>query len=167
MNTKSPRIKGFPPIVNNRCRVLIVGTLPGPDSLIKYEYYGHSNNKFWPIMMDILGGDSAYPYKERTALLLKKRIALWDVYESGIRPGASDSAIKTPEMNDFVAFFRIYPKIERVYCNGNMAFQVFSRNFGQFVKQITVLPSTSPAFAKPYGWKKKKWENIYKTRRQK
>jgi len=156
------RRKGFLPIADKHCRILIVGTLPGPDSLSKREYYGHYNNKFWPIMMSLLGGEVSWSYKKRTHRLLEHGIALWDVYESAVRPGASDSDIRSPKLNDFGNFFARFTGIKEVYCNGKRAYVVFGKNFGHLVESVSVLPSTSPAFAKSFEWKKRQWAKIIK-----
>lgn len=41
------RIYSFDPIEAKDPIVLILGTIPGRDSLLKKEYYGHTRNCFW------------------------------------------------------------------------------------------------------------------------
>ena len=48
MNNKLMNV--LPPIVDNNTRVLIVGSMPGQQSLEKKQYYGNPRNHFWSIM---------------------------------------------------------------------------------------------------------------------
>ena len=48
-------IYSFDPIVDDKSRVLILGTMPGVESLRKQEYYGHPRNAFWPIIAAVCG----------------------------------------------------------------------------------------------------------------
>ena len=78
-------IYSFDPIVDDKSRVLILGTMPGVESLRKQEYYGHPRNAFWPIIAAVCGRELPVSYVEKTAmLLLDGGIALWDVV-SGMR----------------------------------------------------------------------------------
>ena len=154
------RITGFPPIVNERCTVLILGTLPGTKAIQKQESYGNIHNHFWPIMMKLLKGNLKWDYSRRLHWLLKHKIALWDVYESGFRDGAADSTIKEPKLNNFEAFFKIYPSVEHIFCNGKESFGTFVNRFGHLKKEIHYLPSTSPALAKSLEWKLKHWAAV-------
>ena len=49
------RSGGFPPVVNRESRVLVLGTLPGPESLRQRQYYAQSRNAFWRIMGALVG----------------------------------------------------------------------------------------------------------------
>ncbi len=89
---------------------------------------------------------------------MKHKIALWDIYESGEREGAADSTIKAPKPNNFEAFFKSYPHIEYIYCNGKESLRAFTLQFQTLKKDIRYLPSSSPALAKPLAWKIKEWK---------
>ena len=72
-------IHSFDPIVDGGCRILVLGTMPGEESLRKQQYYGHPRNAFWPIMAALCGQELPDAYQHRKAMLLETRIALWDV----------------------------------------------------------------------------------------
>ena len=60
-------IYSFDPIVDDKSRVLILGTMPGVESLRKQEYYGHPRNAFWPIIAAVCGRELPVSYVEKTA----------------------------------------------------------------------------------------------------
>jgi hypoxanthine-DNA glycosylase len=70
--------KGFPPIANERAKVLILGSMPGEESLRKNEYYANPKNIFWKIMAGLFKFGQDASYEERKRILKKNRIALWD-----------------------------------------------------------------------------------------
>ncbi len=95
----------FPPIVGANARMLILGTLPGEESLRLQQYYGHPRNHFWPLIAAIFDESLPATYAERDRLLKRNRFALWDVLESAERVGSLDSAIRNPTANEFAKFF--------------------------------------------------------------
>jgi hypoxanthine-DNA glycosylase len=135
--------------------VLILGTLPGPESLRLRQYYAHERNAFWRIMGALLGAGPDVPYERRLMILEEGRVALWDVCASAYRPGALDAAIHKDSivMNDFAAFFRAHPRIRMVCCNGKKAAELYRRRVLPTLPdplrqlRLEVLPSTSPAYA--------------------
>lgn len=140
-------LTAFPPIVDEHSRVLILGSMPGSQSLAAGQYYAHPQNQFWRIMEALLGVPMSLHYADRTALLLKNRIALWDVIHSCQRSGSLDTAIRQEQVNDFDAFFNQYPAIHTVACNGTKAWDTFRRKAAVEMAGRTLyrLPSTSPA----------------------
>ena len=110
------KIVGFPPIVNNKSKVLVLGSMPGIRSLELNQYYGHSQNHFWKIISKITNSDFVENYEDRVKILKKNNIALWDVIHSCQRPKtSSDSMIRNARMNDFMTFFNDYPNIKKVF----------------------------------------------------
>jgi len=151
MKISNPRIFSFPPAVGNAPEFLILGSMPGEESLRQQQYYAHPKNLFWKIMGSLLNFEhEKTPYAERLEILKQNKIALWDVTHSCIRPGSMDSDIKHAELNDFNTFFSEHPSIKRVLCNGQTSFKIFSKyaHSGKLYNiEVIPLPSTSPAFA--------------------
>ena len=147
-------LQGFAPLENEDCRILILGTMPSVESLARQQYYGYKHNAFWPIMGELLGFDSALPYKQRCKYLPKHGIALWDVMKNCHRQGSLDSNIKDEIPNDFAAFFNKNPKIGAVFFNGGPAEKLFKKhvmpNISEYKEKLAFyrLPSTSPANAR-------------------
>lgn len=152
----------FAPISETNATILILGTMPGEQSLALQEYYGHSRNNFWKILFTLFDKEIATDYQEKIKLLKQNKIALWDVLEACERNGSLDSAIKKEVANDFESFLKKHPNIKHIYFNGQKAASFFK-------KYVTVsdnylfatLPSTSPANAgKSFENKLNEWSII-------
>lgn len=161
------RIRSFPPIADEHARILILGSMPGKESLRAAQYYAHPRNAFWPIMGELAGASPALTYEERALKLKQADIALWDVLASCMRRGSLDADIAPDSIhpNDFAAFFEAHPHIERVYFNGTMAEQSFRKHvlplLGHLTLRLERLPSTSPANASlRYEQKLEAWKTI-------
>ncbi|MFM8331211.1 MAG: DNA-deoxyinosine glycosylase [Candidatus Methylumidiphilus sp.] len=146
-----PRIQSFPPIANPHAKILLLGSMPGAESLRAAQYYAHPRNAFWPIMGELFGAGLDREYQIRLEILKSHGIALWDVLASCVRVGSLDSAIEHDAANDFPAFFQVHPHISRVYFNGAMAEKSFHKHVRGLPNpqalQFQRLPSTSPAHA--------------------
>ncbi|WP_322859175.1 DNA-deoxyinosine glycosylase [Mycobacterium europaeum] len=159
----APLLRGFPPVVDEHARVLILGSFPSPQSLEAGQYYGNPRNAFWAITAELFGFDAAAPYEKRLAALQSAGVALWDVVGACRRAGSADSAIepKSVVVNDFGELFARYPAITRVYFNGAKAAELY-RRLAEADKRIHYrrLPSTSPAHAVRPGVKLAAWREI-------
>ena len=137
----------LPPIVDEKTKVLILGSMPGKQSLEKQQYYGNRRNHFWPIMGKLLAADIPEDYHERIELLRKHSIGLWDSIESCEREGSLDATIKNEVPNNFSELFKKYPQIQLVLFNGGKSYDVFKRHVGFDVldgRASKKMPSTSP-----------------------
>jgi hypoxanthine-DNA glycosylase len=152
-------LRSFPPFADARSRVLVLGTMPGPEALRKHEFYGFKGNHFWKIMIDLLAPGGALDYPEKLALLRRHRIAVWDVLESCTRDGAADSTIRATTPNDIPGLLARHPGIHTIFCNGTTSARLFARYFGGTITVPMIpLPSTSPAHATmPYAVKRARW----------
>ena len=145
----------FPPIARADARVLILGSLPGEESLRKQEYYAQKHNAFWKIMERIFGISHLLPFTARAELLKEKHVAVWDVCASAKRKGSLDSNINTVSVvtNDFVDFFEQHKKIKTICFNGRKAEEIYRRKVWDTLPPTMQgyayisLPSTSPANA--------------------
>lgn len=167
--SRSRHSRGFPPIAAPDARVLILGSLPGQMSLAAQQYYAQPYNVFWRIMGELFDAGPQRPYAERAAVLMSRRVALWDVCRAAVRPGSLDSAIdlESVVINDFATFFRRHPAIEAVYSNGGTSYALYRRlalpRLPQAVRDLPHerLPSTSPAHASlRYEQKLARWRVV-------
>ncbi len=156
MNSPARRIAAFPPILGPEPRVLILGSMPSVESLLRREYYGNRRNHFWPLMYHILRvGEPPERYAEREGFLKERGIAVWDVFEGCERVGSLDSRIAQEEYRDVGAFLRANPSIRAVFFNGRKAEQGFRRGlafygYKEVRAQVLRLPSSSPIPTKKY-----------------
>ncbi|WP_327754706.1 DNA-deoxyinosine glycosylase [Sphingobium sp. SJ10-10] len=143
------RKAAFPPSVDERTRLLILGSLPGDASIKQGEYYAHRGNAFWSLMGDVLGEDlRGLPYAMRLKRLKARRVGLWDVIESADREGSLDSAIRGAELRDLSAFVDRLPALEAVAFNGKTAALHGRQQIGERPGLALIdLPSSSGAFA--------------------
>ncbi|TDH51714.1 DNA-deoxyinosine glycosylase [Mycobacterium eburneum] len=156
----TPLLEGFPPVVDDRARRLILGSFPSVQSLATRQYYGNPRNAFWRITGALWDFDPAAPYDTRLAALRSHGVALWDVLRACRRVGSADAKIDPNSMvaNDFAVLFARYPGIERVYFNGSAAAQIFRRRVEMARPLPCVqLPSTSPARAMALADKLDAW----------
>jgi hypoxanthine-DNA glycosylase len=158
-------LTGFPPIVDDRARVLVLGSMPSAASLRAGQYYAHPRNLFWRITGELLGFDAGADYATRTGALRDAGVALWDVLHACERDGSLDASIARDTMvtNDFQALFAAYPSIGMVFFNGAKAEQIYLRRVAPARDGISYqrLPSTSPANAAiPYDAKLHAWRTI-------
>jgi hypoxanthine-DNA glycosylase len=172
MSPKRPtrkRLKSFAPVDPPDARVLILGTMPGVESLRQQQYYGHPQNAFWHIAGDLFGAGRDLPYTKRLDRLRKSKVALWDVIARCHREGSMDQDIEedTLEPNNFQGLFKRCPRIRAVFFNGTNAARLYRRfvlpGLPQRYAQLHMetLPSSSPANARlTRGQKRAKWRRV-------
>ena len=137
----------FPPVVDEGCRVLILGSFPSVKSREDGFFYGHPQNRFWRMLAGIFEEDVPVDMVGKKNLLLRHHIALWDVIASCRIEGSSDASIKDVVPVDIASITRT-AQITRVICNGNLAGKLYKRYLQPLTDiEATVLPSTSPANA--------------------
>lgn len=164
--TASPLLS-FPPIADARARVLILGTMPGKESLRAAQYYAHPRNAFWKIMGDLVGAGLDLAYDVRVQKLKAAKIAVWDVLASCTRESSLDSDIDADTMivNDFDVFYHAHPAITDIFFNGAIAekfyrLHVEARHQHRALNYLR-LPSTSPAYAgMRYAQKLEAWTAV-------
>ena len=87
-------IHPFPPLYDNESKILILGSLPSVKSREQMFFYGHPQNRFWKVLASILEEKLPNNIEEKSNMLHKHHIALWDAIYSCDIIGSSDSSIK-------------------------------------------------------------------------
>jgi hypoxanthine-DNA glycosylase len=136
--------KALLPIIEKSSRILILGTMPGEQSIAKQQYYGNPSNQFWKILFTIFNEDFSLSYEDRKALLSKHKIALWNVLSSCQRQGSSDAKIIGEVPNDLTNLLTQYPDIKHIFFESKTAFRYFEKyNTPLPHLSYLTLPSTS------------------------
>ena len=84
---------GLPPVCGQQARVLILGSFPSPKSRAQGFYYGHPQNRFWPLLASLLGAPVPdwQDLDAKRALVIDHGLAVWDVVCRCTITGASDA----------------------------------------------------------------------------
>lgn len=148
MNTSYDHIvHPFPPLYDEASEILILGSLPSVKSREQKFFYGHPQNRFWKVMAEILGEEVPVTTEEKSAMLHRHHIALWDTIYSCDIIGSSDSSIKNVVPTDLKPIIE-GSKIQKVYCNGATSGKYYKKYQQKILGiEAQVLPSTSPANA--------------------
>ena len=153
-------LSSFLPIIDEHSCILILGSMPGVESLKLQQYYANPRNQFWKIIYSLFNIEPNPNYEERIAFIKSKKIAVWDVIGTCYREGSLDSNIQEEKVNDFSALFEAYPNIKTVLFNGGKAYETYKKwiGFGS-IPNLTFhkLTSSSPANTKKYEEKLREW----------
>ena len=116
----------FEPIYNEYSEILILGTLPSVKSRENNFYYGHKQNRFWKLLAKLCEEETPQTVEEKTAMLLRHHIAIWDVIQSCDIKGSSDSSIKNVTPTDLKQILD-HCQIRQIYANGNKAGALYKK----------------------------------------
>lgn len=137
----------FGPLFSGESNILILGSFPSVKSRQIQFFYGHPQNRFWLVLSAVLDSPAPQTIEEKRELILKNRLALWDVIGGCDIEGSSDSSIKNVVPNDIGALLK-QTKIEKIFVNGKTAEKYYNKYLlDKTGIKATVLPSTSPANA--------------------
>ena len=140
-------LHNIPPVFDKNSRVLILGSFPSVKSREGEFFYHHPQNRFWRVLAAVCGEETPGTIPEKRALLLRHRIALWDVIASCEITGSSDASIKNAVPNDLRRILEAAP-IDRICTNGQTAHRLYQKYLAEQTDlPETALPSTSPANA--------------------
>lgn len=138
-------------------RVLIVGSLPGAESLRQGRYYGHPRNQFWLLVGGVIGiALTEMDYAERLQALIDHRIALWDVVATGYRQGSLDTNLRVAEQSDLAGLVAKLPRLRAVAANGALAAKHLP-DVRAAIERLS-LPSSSPANTMALATKQAEWD---------
>ncbi|UGQ45741.1 DNA-deoxyinosine glycosylase [Massilia endophytica] len=157
------RKRCFAPVVDERTRLLILGSLPSEKSLAVQQYYGNRQNKFWALMSGVIGVELVpLDYENRLRTLLQHGVGLWDVVAQAHRPGSLDSSIRDRDDNDLPGLLARFPDIEALAFNGGTAHALGLKVLGEHASRYRIfnLPSSSPAYTLAYAQKREVWSAL-------
>ena len=153
-------IYSFGPIADAHSKLLILGSIPGKESLKMNFYYAHPQNAFWKIMFILYNQSYSADNEFRKELLLQNGIALWDVIGNCKRESSLDTDIRMENPNDLPAFLFTHPGISKIFFNGKASAKYFNKYFPHISLDKKILPSTSPAHAIKWEKKLEAWREI-------
>lgn len=138
------RATGFAPCFDGESKLLILGSFPSVKSRQEGFYYGNRQNRFWKCLSGYFREELPLTVEEKKAFLSRHKIALWDVITECDIVGSSDVSIRNESVADVEGLLR-ETGIEKIFCNGNKAYDLFARYFPQYLPFTQKLSSTSPA----------------------
>lgn len=133
------------PLYREDSKVLILGSFPSVKTREYGFFYGHPQNRFWPLMATLFQEKISNRIEDRRDFLLRHQIALYDsIYQCDI-VGSSDASIQKVIPSDLSPIFSA-ADIRQVFCNGNTSYQYYQKYHAEACGLPGVkLPSTSPA----------------------
>lgn len=146
-------------VANAQTRLLLLGSLPGRQSLAAGRYYAHPRNQFWTLLSPVVGADlAAMGYEARLGALLGAGIGLWDVVESARRRGSLDADLREVEARDLRGAAAGLPALRAMGLNGGKAYAIARAQLGDDPPvPLIPLPSSSPAHAVGLAAKQPAW----------
>ena len=154
--------RSFPPVVDSRTRLLVLGSLPGEESLARAQYYANPRNHFWRLIGAVIGADLVpLAYEARLNALLEAGVGLWDTVGAATRRGSLDGNIRGHSANDLAALAERLPELRAIGFNGGKSAalglpQLAARTDLAFLP----LPSSSPAYTRPFDEKLAAWMRL-------
>ena len=140
-------IHPIPPLYDGHSRVLILGSFPSVKSREAMFFYGHPQNRFWPLMARLFDEPVPVTIEDKKKLALTHHIALWDSIHSCTIVGSSDSSIRDVVPNDLKVILD-NSAVTRIYCNGALSYKMYTKYIEPVIGiKAQKLPSTSPANA--------------------
>ena len=150
------RFHGFEPVYNKDSKLLILGSFPSVKSRKIDFYYGNKQNRFWKTVCSFFGEEIPESVEGKKEFLLRRNIALWDIVAECEIEGSKDSTIKNFKIAELEKVLQ-NSKISFIILNGNTAFEIFCKNYGNIEIEFKKLPSTSPANP---TFKSEEWFNV-------
>ena len=108
----------FGPMYDEKSRILVLGSFPSVKSREQTFFYGHPQNRYWPLVASLLQEE-----------------------------GSSDSTIEDVTVNDIRMILQA-ADIRQIFCNGTKSYELYQKYTKRLTGRDAVkLPSTSPANA--------------------
>lgn len=137
----------IPPLFDKDCTKLILGSFPSVKSREAQFFYGHPQNRFWKLLAELFSEEVPQTVEEKSALVLRHHIAMWDTIHSCTITGSSDSSIKDVVPNDLSVIID-NSRVTQIFANGTASYKLYQKYIYPVTGiQAVKLPSTSPANA--------------------
>ncbi|NLL95056.1 MAG: DNA-deoxyinosine glycosylase [Thermoplasmatales archaeon] len=135
------------PLFRADSKILILGSFPSVKTREYGFFYGHPQNRFWPLLGRIFGVALGTDIEERKTFLLRHGLAVYDVIYRCDIVGSSDASIQNAVPSDLSPIFK-GADIRQVFCNGAAAYRYYRKYQERKTGfEAIKLPSTSPANA--------------------
>lgn len=140
-------IHPIPPLYSKNSEILILGSFPSVKSRENEFFYAHPQNRFWKVLSAVFNSPLPQNTDEKKELVLKNKLALFDVIKQCEIKGSGDSTIKNVIPNDLSPIIES-SNIKHIFLNGKTAEKYYKRYIAPIIDiEFTTLPSTSPANA--------------------
>ncbi len=135
------------PLYDERSKILVLGSFPSVKSREQKFFYGHPQNRFWPLWALLFSEDCPKTVEEKRDFALRHHIAMWDVLASCTISGSADSTIRNVTANDIRPILET-ADIKNIFVNGKTAEKYYIKYILPVTgREAVCLPSTSPANA--------------------
>lgn len=140
-------IHPIPPLYSKNSEILILGSFPSVKSRENEFFYAHPQNRFWKVLSAVFNFPLPKNTDEKKELVLKNKLALFDVIKQCDIKGSGDSTIKNVIPNDLSPILD-NSNIKRIILNGKTAEKYYKKYLSPVINiDYVTLPSTSPANA--------------------
>ncbi len=135
------------PLYSKNSEILILGSFPSVKSRENEFFYAHPQNRFWKVLSAVFNSPLPQNTDEKKELVLKNKLALFDVIKQCDIKGSGDSTIKNVIPNDLSPILD-NSDIKRIILNGKTAEKYYKKYLLPVINiDYVTLPSTSPANA--------------------
>lgn len=136
------------PLFQADSKILILGSFPSIKTREYGFFYGHPQNRFWPLLERIFEESLGTDIEERREFLLRHHIAVYDVIYQCDIIGSSDSSIQNVVASDLSPIFKV-ADTKNIFCNGGTSYRYYRKYHEKKIGVESIqLPSTSPANAR-------------------
>ncbi|MBQ8144445.1 MAG: DNA-deoxyinosine glycosylase, partial [Butyricicoccus sp.] len=119
-------VHNIEPLFAPDSRVLILGSIPSLKSREQKFFYGHPQNRFWPVLAAVFGEAAPSTVEEKRMLALRHHIAMWDTLHSCEIRGASETSIRNPVAND-LQWLIGKTEVREVFCKGATSYKSYNK----------------------------------------
>ncbi len=135
---------GFDPVYDGHSKLLILGSFPSVLSRKTDFYYGNPQNRFWKTLCNFLREEIPETVAGKREMLLRHKVALWDIVTECEIEGSKDTTIKNYSVARLEKILQ-NSEICFIILNGAKAYDIFCKQYDNINVPFKKLPSTSPA----------------------